>query len=115
VNRLFSVGLSLESARSITGPGAADDRIAAAINETDQLISDIRTALLSLAADRPTLLRERLAQTARVLQIRALDAVAMLEERVGVAGLPGRMDYAAEIVRWRAFADRAEQMAKRWE
>jgi hypothetical protein len=24
------------------------------------------------------------------------------------------MDYPAEIKRWRAFADQAEQMAKRW-
>jgi len=25
------------------------------------------------------------------------------------------MDYPAEIKRWRAFADQAEQMARRWE
>jgi hypothetical protein len=27
---------------------------------------------------------------------------------------PWRMDYPAEIKRWRAVADQAEQMAKRW-
>lgn len=115
VNRLFSVGLSLESARSIIGPGPAGDHITAAIDEIDQLINDIRTALFSLAADRPTRLRERLAQTARAFQVGALDAVALLEQRAGVDRRPGRIDYPAEIKRWRAFADQAEQMAKRWE
>ena len=52
VNRLFSVGLSLESARSIVGNGPAGERIAAATDEVDRLIRDFRTAALGLAADR---------------------------------------------------------------
>jgi hypothetical protein len=49
VNRLFSVGLSLESARSIVDEGPADDRLAAATREVDSLIRDVRTILFSLA------------------------------------------------------------------
>ncbi len=51
VYRLFSVGLSLESARSIVGEGPAADRVAAATREVDRLIHDIRTILFSFAAD----------------------------------------------------------------
>jgi len=42
VNRLFSIGLSLDSARSIVGKGAAGDRVAAATDEVDRLIREIR-------------------------------------------------------------------------
>jgi hypothetical protein len=52
VNRLFSVGLSLECARSIVGNGPAGERIAAATDEVDRLIRDFRTAAFGLAADR---------------------------------------------------------------
>ena len=51
VNELFSVALSLESARSIVGEGPAGDRIAAATDEVDRMIRDIRTAMFGLAAD----------------------------------------------------------------
>ena len=52
VNRLYSAGLSLESARSIVGDGPAGDRVAAATGELDQTIRDIRAIMFSLAADR---------------------------------------------------------------
>ena len=45
VNGLFSVGLSLESARSIVGNGPAGDRIAAATDKVDRMIRDVRTAM----------------------------------------------------------------------
>lgn len=51
VNKLFSVGLKLESARSITGRGPADERIAEAAGEIDHLIREIRTTLFGLTAD----------------------------------------------------------------
>jgi GAF domain len=51
VNRLFSIGLSLESARSIVAKGPAGDRIAAATDEVDRAIRDIRTAMFNLARD----------------------------------------------------------------
>jgi hypothetical protein len=215
VNRLFSVGLSLESARSIVGEGAAGDRVAAAAGEVDRMIRDIRTitfgraadrgnhapdrwpvppgghgdrtrklldgvvnsisevgALVQAAADLPrdatrprmtealrrlddlalevrdhvstdrgagtepgpawktplggqersvpsadraALLQERMARTARTLQAAAADYAALLEQRADLTRKPGRVDYPAEIKRWRAFAGRAEHMAKRWE
>ena len=115
VNRLFSVGLSLESARSIVGDGPAGDRIAAAIDEVDCIIRDIRTAMFGLVEDRPALLKERMARTARALQVNALNAVELLERQAARDRPPARLDYQAEIKRWRAFADQAEQMAKRWE
>jgi GAF domain len=113
--RLFSVGLSLESAHSIIGNGPAGDRVAAATDQVDRLIGDIRTTVFSLAADRTALPEERMVQTAHQLQVAALDAAALLEQQADLARQPGRMDYPAEIKRWRAFADQAEQMAKRWE
>ena len=102
VNRLFSVGLSLESARSIVGSGPAGDRIAAGTDQVDRLIRDIRTALFGLAEDRPALLKERMARTARAMQVNALNAAAMLERHADRARPPARLDYPTEIKRWRA-------------
>ena len=50
VNRLFSAGLSLQSARSIVGEGPAGERVAAAADELDRTIRDIRTMVFSLDA-----------------------------------------------------------------
>lgn len=44
VNRLFSVGLTLTNALGLIGPGAAAERVAAAIGELDDTIRDIRSA-----------------------------------------------------------------------
>jgi hypothetical protein len=115
VNRLFSVGLKLESAHSIVGTGPAGDRLAAATGEVDRMICDIRTAMFGLAGDRPALLKERMAQTARAMQVNALNAAALLARQADRDRPPGRLDYPTEIKRWRAFAYQAEQMAKRWE
>ena len=51
VNRLFLVGLSLESARSIVGSSPAGDRIASAAGEVDELIREIRATVFSPGAD----------------------------------------------------------------
>jgi hypothetical protein len=149
VNRLFSVGLSLESARSIVGEGPAGDRLAAATGEVDRMIHDIRTMLFDLAAnrgidspdrwsppsgghpdrtrelpgqeqsaptaDRAARLQERMTRTARALQAAAAEYAALLEQQAALARTPGRTDYPAEIKRWQAFADQAEQMARRWD
>jgi hypothetical protein len=115
VNRLFSVGLMLESARGIVRAGPAGDRIAAATDEVDRMIRDIRTAMFGLAEDRPALPKERMAQAARAMQVNALNAAALLERQADRDRPPGRLDYPTEIKRWRAFAYQAEQMAKRWE
>jgi len=49
------------------------------------------------------------------MQANALNAAALLEQQADLARPPTPLDYPAEIKRWRAFADRAEQMARRWE
>jgi hypothetical protein len=116
VNRLFSVGLDLDGARSLVGDGPAGNRIALATHEVDQLIKDIRTSLFPVAADaREQLMKDQLAQTARSLQATAMGAVAFLEVQAATARQPSRVDYPAEIKRWRSFARRAGQMATDWE
>lgn len=115
VNRLFSVGLSLDSARSIAGNGPTGDRIVAATDEVDELIRDIRTTVFSPAADPSAALRTRTARTARELQARALEAAALLEREADLARQPSRLDYPTEIKRWLAFAEQADQMARQWE
>jgi GAF domain len=137
VNRLFSVGLSLDSAHSIVGKGPAGDRVAAATDEVDHLIRDIRDRVFAergqetqaglpgksrlddqersaQSADRAALLREQMARTARGLQDSAAGYAALLEQGVNLRQ-PQRMDYPAEIKRWRAVADQAGQLARRWE
>jgi len=59
-------------------------------------------------------MNERLVRAARAFQATASDTAALLE-RSGDPAQPGRIDYPTEIRRWRAFADQAEQMAKRLE
>jgi hypothetical protein len=115
VNQLFSVGLSLESARSIVGNGPAGDRIAAATDEVDRMIRGIRTVMFGRVEDRPAVLKQRMACTARSAQVSALNAAELLERQADRAGPPARLDHQAEIKSWRAFADQAEQMAERWE
>jgi hypothetical protein len=138
MNRLFSIGLSLDSARSIVGTGPAGARIATATDEVDRLIREIRDHVFAerteetqvglsrtsqpddrgrpaQTADHAALLQERLARTARTLQANAADYAALLEQTADLTRPPERMDAPAEIKRWRAFADQAEQMARRWE
>lgn len=115
VRRLFSVGLSLESARSIIGGGAAGDRLAAATDEIDGIIRHIRSVTLSRAASRPANSADQVARMARRLQERALEFAGQLEQQAEHTRPPVRLDYPAEIKRWRAFADQAEQTAIRWE
>ena len=139
VNRLFSIGLSLDSARSIAGNGPAGGRVAAATDQVDRLIREIRDHVFAergqgTLAGLPWNPRiddqERSARTAdrgsRGAAARAhgangpcpagkrggLRRTARTKSRPDQAG---RADYPAEIKRWRAFADQAEQMARRWE
>ena len=115
VNRLFAVGLRLESARSIVGTGPAGDRIAAATDEIDRLIRDIRTTMFGRIEKHRAPLNERLAQTARALSATALNTAELLQRQADYDGRPARLDYPTEIKRWRAFADQAEQLVKRLE
>jgi hypothetical protein len=135
VNRLFSIGLSLDSAHSIIGKGPAGYRVATATSEVDRLIREIRDHVFAertpaglprtsrpgdqqrpaLPTDRAALLHDHMARAARALQASAANYAALLEQRAGLTRHPGRADYPAEIKRWQAFADQAEQMARRWE
>jgi hypothetical protein len=115
----------------------AGDRVAAAAGEVDRLIGEVRDHVFAgrghgtraglgrqsrrdgqegsaPAADRVALLRERMARAARALRAGAADYAALLEQGAGPVRQPGRVDYPAEIKRWRAFAEQAEQMAERW-
>lgn len=51
VNQLFSVGLTLDGARSLLDDGPARDRVAAATAELDRLVRDVRAAVLDRAPD----------------------------------------------------------------
>lgn len=137
VHRLFAVGLSLDSAYSIAGRGPAGDRVAAAAGEVDRLIREIRDYVFAgrtqgtraglpwnsrpddqeraaRTADRGAR-REDMARAARALQAGAAEYAARLERTAAITRPPHRMDYPAEIKRWLAFADQAEQTARRWE
>lgn len=52
VYRLSAAGLSLASAQALVGDGAAGDRVAAAVEELDRAIRDIRTTVVDLADHR---------------------------------------------------------------
>jgi anti-anti-sigma factor len=60
-------------------------------------------------------LRQRLVQRAHALHAAAADTAALLEQRADLVGEPRPVDYPTEIKHWRNIADRAEEMAKRWE
>jgi hypothetical protein len=116
VNRLFSIGLKLESARSIVrGDDLACERIRAATGEIDQLIQDIQVTAFNPGTDPGAALKDHIAFTAREIQARALDAAARLGRRDNVASHPWGLDRGAEMKVWQAFAEQAEQMARRWE
>jgi hypothetical protein len=49
VHRLFAAGLSLAGAQALAGDGAAGERVAAAIDELDRAIRDIRILVFDRA------------------------------------------------------------------
>lgn len=132
-NRVFSAGLALHSGGELPG-GTAEPQIAEALLHLDEAARAIRDHVFADGArpgharisapqsqERPAgpvdraALRQRMARTARALQVSAADAAALLEQQADLAGQPQRLDYPTEIKRWRAFADQAGQMAKLWE
>lgn len=137
VNSIFDIGVILQTA---TGqhPDAAEMRMTQALHRLDDVVRELRYLMftnrvqeaqsccarrspldthqrLAQATDRVAWLRERVAQTARALQSAAANTAALLQLQSGLAGQPAQIDYPAEIKRWRAFADQAEQMAEHWE
>jgi len=137
VSSIFGVGMLLQAAAGLPRD-AAGMRIADAINHLDDVIREVRQHVLdrhapralsgsggtlrparqerlAQAVDRTASLKERVVQTAQALRLTAADTAALLEQRADLAGQPGWIDYPAEIKRWRAFADQAEQMTKHWD
>jgi anti-anti-sigma factor len=67
------------------------------------------------AMNRAALLQQQVVQTAHALQGAATDTVALLEQRADLVGLPSRLDYPADIKRFRALADQAREIAESWD
>jgi anti-sigma B factor antagonist len=134
---IFDVGLILQAAIDLA-PNDTAQRIAEALRRLDDAVRDIRDHVLAgrgqdagpglawkpppqvldrsaRAKDRSELLRRQVAHTAHAVQSAAADTAALLERRADLLGQPGGIDYPTEIKRWRTLADRARQMAERWE
>ena len=137
VNSIFDIGVVLQAAAGLPR-GTAEKRITEAAGRLDDVVREVRNRAfagpargtgsglarsspsdmqkrLTQAAGRAASLKERLVQTAQILQLAAARAAALLEQQADLAGQPGRIDYPAEIKRWREFADQAEHMANHWE
>jgi anti-sigma B factor antagonist len=137
VDSIFSVGLILQAAIDLPRDVTAQ-RISEALQRLDDAVREIRHHVFTecsrgvgpdvawrsprdvlersaRARNRSQLLRRHVSQTARAAQSAAADTAELLEQRADLLGQPSRIDYQTEIKRWRAFADQAAQMAKRWE
>jgi anti-sigma B factor antagonist len=134
---IFDVALILQAAIDLP-PDVTAQRITDALRRLDDVVQDIRDHVfagrgqsagpalpyrpapevlerLAQARKRSQLLRRHVAQTARAVQSAAADTRSLLEQRTGLLGQPGFIDYPTEIKRWRALADQAGQIAERWE
>lgn len=137
LSSVFQIGMILQAATG-PSPDLTTERIDEVLRRLDDVVRSVRDHLfaepghpaeqglppisprgmderLARTAKRTVLLRERVAQTARAMQFAAADTAAFLERRAELVEPPPHLDYATEIKRWRAFAERARQMAHRWE
>jgi anti-sigma B factor antagonist len=137
VHSIFTVGLILQAASDLP-PAVTAQRIAKAPHRLDDAVREIRHHVFaehrqddwpnlagppspdlpqrwSRARNRSQSLQAHVTQTARAVQSAAADTAALLERRADLLGQSGRIDYPAEIKRWRALAGQAERMAERWE
>ena len=132
VSSIFDIGLGLQAAAEL--PGADGSHVTEALRRLDDMARALRDHMFAEQArpspastpprdgpprpdrttDRAAVLRQRLAQTARSLQMTATGAAALLEQ-ADRTERPRRTDYRTEIKRWRVVADQAEQIANRWE
>jgi anti-sigma B factor antagonist len=136
VNHIFNVGVALQSAADLPHE-AAGQRITDALGHLDDVVREIRDHVFTERAlgngrgrsqisplgareavapsgQRAALLQARLAQTARALRFAAEVTATLLEQQANLPRQPTRVDYPAEVKRWRALADQADQMAQRW-
>ena len=137
VDSIFNVGLILQAAIDLA-PDVTAQRITEALQRLDDVVQEIRNHMFAgrghsvepgpvgppfprllersaRAMDQAALLQKHVAQTARAVQSAAADTAALLEQRADLVGRPSRVDYPADIKRWRAIADEAAQMAKHWD
>ena len=131
---MFIVGLMVQAAADLPR-GAAAHRITEALGRLDDAVREVRDQVLAergqgirpgracrprpdalqrpaLAGNHPASLRQRLTQTAHALHVAAADTAALLERHADLPGQPARIDYPAEVKRWRVFADQARHMAE---
>ncbi len=137
VNKIFGAALTLQ-ATTDTSTEVTAARISEALRRLDEAVQEIRQHLVTgqdgmgqpdlsggsaqamdqrvaLAAKRTEMLRERLIQTAYALRSEAAGTATLLERRGDLVTPPGEADYPTRIKRWRALAELAEKMARRWE
>lgn len=133
VDSIFNVGLILQTAIDLP-PDITAQRITEALQRLDDVVREIRGHVFAqrgrsveagvAEAPSPCLLersaramdlQRRVAQAARAVQSTAADTAALLERQADLTGHPTRIDYPADIKRWRAIADQAAQMAERCE
>ena len=137
VHNMFIVGLMVPAATDLPR-GAAAHRITEALGRLDDVVREVRDQVLAergqgirpgrawrpqpdvlqrpaLASNRSASLRQRLRQTAHALHVAAADTAALLERHTDLLGQPARIDYPAEVKRWRVFSDQARHMAEPWE
>ena len=134
VHNMFIVGLMVPAATDLPR-GAAAHRITEALGRLDDVVREVRDQVLAErgqgirpgrarrpppdvlqrpapASNRAASLRQRLRQTAHALHVAAADTAALLERHADLLGQPARIDYPAEVKRWRVFADQARHMAE---
>ena len=134
VHNMFIVGLMVQAATDLPR-GAAAHRITEALGRLDDVVREVRDQVLAErrqgirpgrawrpqpdvvqrsagASNRSASLRQRLTQTAHALHVAAADTAALLERHADLLGQPARIDYPAEVKRWRVFADQARHMAE---
>ena len=134
VHNMFIVGLMVQATTDLPR-GAAAHRITEALGRLDDVVREVRDQVLAergqgirpgrasrpqpdvlqrpaLASNRSASLRQRVTQTAHALHVAAADTAALLERHADLLGQPARIDYPAEVKRWRVFADQARYMAE---
>ena len=137
LNSIFQVSMILQAAAGLS-PDLTTRRVSEALRHLDDVVLMVRNhqfaepehraghglqpssrqsteERLTRAARNTVLFRERVVQAACAMQFAAADTAALLERRAELVEPPAHIDYATEIEGWRDFAQRAKEMARRWE
>ena len=95
VHRLFSIGLSLDSASGIAADGPAGDRVAAVTGELDRLIRDIRAIVFGPADHRQRLPGPRPGPVELAAWLTRRSSIPRTPFRAGAAPMRARINSAA--------------------